>query len=90
VAKIRQEAGDDTGFLIVTPGIRPGVNRDIEKDDQKRIATAKDAIINGADHVVIGRPISTSPDPLGTISQIQEEIEDGCRALDSKNSSTPE
>jgi orotidine-5'-phosphate decarboxylase len=78
VAGIRQETGDNTGFLIVTPGIRPGLNRDIEHDDQKRIATAREAIINGADHVVIGRPISTSHDPLGTISQIQQEIEEGC------------
>ncbi len=67
----------DSNFLIVTPGIRPGLNRDIEKDDQKRIATAKKAIINGADHVVIGRPISTSPDPLHTIQTIQEEITEG-------------
>lgn len=69
---IRAESGDN--FLIVTPGIRPGINRDIEKDDQKRIATAKQAMINGADHVVIGRPISTSPDPLYTVQTIQQEI----------------
>ena len=72
---IRAESGDN--FLIVTPGIRPGINRDVEKDDQKRIATAKQAIINGADHVVVGRPISTSPDPLYTIQTIQEEIAAG-------------
>lgn len=72
---IRTEAGDN--FLIVTPGIRPGINRNVEKDDQKRIATAKEAIINGADHVVIGRPISTSPDPLYTVQTIQEEIAAG-------------
>ncbi|MCK5716352.1 MAG: orotidine 5'-phosphate decarboxylase, partial [Thiomargarita sp.] len=69
---IRQEV--ESKFLIVTPGIRPGLNRDIEKDDQKRVATAKAAIINGADHVVIGRPIRTSPDPIYTIQTIQQEI----------------
>ncbi len=69
---IRAESGDN--FLIVTPGIRPGINQDIEKDDQRRIATAKQAIINGADHIVIGRPISTSPDPLYTVQTIQAEI----------------
>lgn len=70
-------------FLIVTPGIRPGINRDtIQNDDQKRIATAKDAIRNGADYVVIGRPISTSSDPLATVESIQKEIQE---ALDEKN-----
>lgn len=70
---------DDLGanFLVVTPGIRPGLNRDVEKDDQKRVATAQQAIINGADHVVIGRPISTSPDPIYTVQTIQEEIARG-------------
>jgi orotidine-5'-phosphate decarboxylase len=75
VSTLRKDFGSN--FIIVTPGIRPGLNRDIEKDDQKRVATAKQAIINGADHVVIGRPISTSPDPLSTINTIQKEIADG-------------
>ncbi len=70
--KLRSELGNN--FLIVTPGIRPGINRDIENDDQKRIATAKEAILNGADYVVIGRPISTSPDPIATTMSIQQEI----------------
>lgn len=72
---IRTQSGDD--FLIVTPGIRPQINQDAKKDDQKRIATARQAIINGADHVVVGRPISTSSDPLYTIQAIQEEIATG-------------
>lgn len=72
---LRKELGPN--FLVVTPGIRPGLNRDVEKDDQKRVATAQQAIINGADHVVIGRPISTSPDPLFTVQTIQEEIARG-------------
>ena len=70
-----------SNFLVVTPGIRPGLNRDVEKDDQKRIATARQAIINGADHVVIGRPISTSPDPLYTVQTIQEEIVHGLEKI---------
>jgi len=60
--------------LIVTPGIRPGLNRDVEKDDQRRVATAQQAILNGADHVVIGRPISTSSDPLYTVKTILDDI----------------
>jgi len=72
---LRDELGPN--FLVVTPGIRPGLNRDVEKDDQKRVATAQQAIRNGADHVVIGRPISTSPDPIYTVRTIQEEIARG-------------
>lgn len=76
--KLRSELGNN--FLIVTPGIRPGINRDIENDDQKRIATAKEAILNGADYVVIGRPISTSTDPIATTMSIQQEISEAIAA----------
>ncbi len=68
-------------FFVVTPGVRPGLNRDVAEDDQKRIATARQAIINGADHVVVGRPIRTAPDPLGTVTIIQEEIAQGLEHL---------
>ena len=67
----------DENFLIVTPGIRPGNHREVGNDDQKRISTAKQAMINGADHVVIGRPISQSAQPLLTTQAIQEEIAAG-------------
>lgn len=72
---LRNELGSN--FLVVTPGIRPGLNRDVEGDDQKRVATAMQAIIDGADHVVIGRPISTAPDPVAAVVAIQEEIARG-------------
>lgn len=85
-ATLREEFGSK--FFIVTPGIRPGLNRDIEKDDQKRVATAKKAILDGADHVVIGRPISTSPDPLYTVKTIQEEISEAL-ASNEKNKNHP-
>lgn len=70
---------DDLGknFLIVTPGIRPGANVDDGSDDQKRIATAKQAVLNGADHVVIGRPIRDSKDPIALIRDLQREIAEG-------------
>jgi len=62
-------------FIIVTPGIRPGINQDvIGQDDQKRIATAREAIAGGADHVVIGRPIRDAKDPLAMARSIKEEI----------------
>jgi orotidine-5'-phosphate decarboxylase len=85
-APLRNELGRN--FLVVTPGIRPGLNRDVEKDDQKRVATAMQAIIDGADHVVIGRPISTAPDPVAAVVAIQEEIARGLERLSSSSSSS--
>lgn len=79
VLAMRKNYGSN--FFVVTPGIRPGLNRDVEKDDQRRVATAKEAMINGADHVVIGRPISTSPDPLYTVGVIQREISEGLELI---------
>ncbi|CAK8713071.1 MAG: orotidine-5'-phosphate decarboxylase [Candidatus Electronema aureum] len=72
---LRDELGKN--FLVVTPGIRPGANIDDGSDDQKRIATAKNAIISGADHVVIGRPIRDSNDPISLIRSLQQEIAEG-------------
>jgi orotidine-5'-phosphate decarboxylase len=71
---LRDELGNN--FLVVTPGIRPESSIPGE-DDQKRIATARKAVINGADHVVIGRPIRMSVDPISTIKKLQDEIAQG-------------
>ena len=49
------------GRLIVTPGVRPTGS---DAGDQKRIATPAKAITNGADHIVVGRPIWQAPDPI--------------------------
>lgn len=70
--RLREGLGDK--FLIVTPGIRPGTNDVSEDDDQKRIATAGRAIINGADYVVVGRPIRDAADPVAVVRAMQEEI----------------
>lgn len=70
--RLRSELGER--FLVVTPGIRPGVNREIVQDDQKRIVTAGEAIAAGADHIVVGRPISTAKDPLAVVETMQREI----------------
>ena len=48
------------GRLIVTPGVRPTGS---DAGDQKRIATPAKAITNGANHIVVGRPIWQAPDP---------------------------
>ena len=66
---LRKHLNED--FLLVTPGIR---SSEIEKDDQKRISTASEAISNGADYIVIGREISNEIDPSKKIRQILETV----------------
>lgn len=70
--KLRSGLGDK--FLIVTPGIRPGTNDVIQDDDQKRVASAYSAIRNGADYVVVGRPIRNAADPVALVVAMQKEI----------------
>ena len=62
---LRETLGQD--FALVTPGIRPvGSNA----DDQKRIVTPKQAMIDGSTHLVIGRPITQSENPNQTLRDI--------------------
>ena len=67
---LRTVLGDD--FLLVTPGIRP-VNS--AQDDQKRIMTPANAIASGSSYLVIGRPITKSDDPMKSLSEISQSIE---------------
>jgi orotidine-5'-phosphate decarboxylase len=57
--------------LIVTPGIRPAGS---DLGDQKRIATPARAIADGADHIVIGRPIWAAPDPTAAAEAVLAEL----------------
>ncbi len=66
---IRERCGEK--FLIVTPGIRLPSEK---KDDQKRTLSPKEAIANGADYLVIGRPIKEAKDPLEAVQKIVEDI----------------
>ena len=60
-------------LIIVTPGIRPeNYNK---KDDQKRFMSPKEAVNLGASYLVIGRPITQSPNPLLEITSINSSIE---------------
>ncbi len=58
-------------FCLVTPGIRLA---DAAQDDQKRIVTPAAAVANGADYLVIGRPITRAADPLAVLYAINAEI----------------
>jgi orotidine-5'-phosphate decarboxylase len=57
--------------LIVTPGIRP---KGTESGDQKRVSTPIEAIVNGANHIVVGRPIVTAENKRLAAQKILEEI----------------
>ena len=59
------------GKLVVTPGVRPPGS---ETGDQKRVASPAQAIKDGADHIVVGRPVWQSVDPRGAAQAIQAEI----------------
>ena len=62
------------GFKIVVPGIRPEWAR-VLGDDQNRIATPAQAIKDGADMIVVGRPIRDSEDPRAAAQRIIEEVQ---------------
>lgn len=68
---IRESCGEE--FIIVTPGIRPSWTG---KDDHKRSSTPGNAIKNGADYIVVGRPIKYADDPVEASAKICREIRD--------------
>lgn len=71
IARLRGACGPD--FLLVVPGIRPTWSA---AGDQKRIMTPAEAVAAGADHIVIGRPITAAEDPLAAARRIVAELED--------------
>src|SRR5581483_1133481 len=65
---IRRELGPK--LLLVVPGIRPVKTA----DDQKRTVGVEDAFRNGADYIVMGRPIHAAPDPAAAAAEVQRRI----------------
>lgn len=61
----------DENFLLITPGIRPVQDN---ANDQVRIASPTDAMDNGANYLVIGRPITQAPDPMQALTHIHQTI----------------
>jgi orotidine-5'-phosphate decarboxylase len=61
-----------TRLLVVTPGIRPVENR--PEDDQKRIVTVEQAFADGADYIVVGRPIRNAAEPRAAAAAMQKSI----------------
>lgn len=70
-AALRSDIGPR--LIIVTPGIRPVDNR--PQDDQKRVVSVEDAFRNGADYIVVGRPIRNARNPREAALGIQQSIE---------------
>lgn len=66
---LRRGLGDN--FLVVVPGIRPAKN----VDDQKRTVGVRDAFENGADYIVVGRPIRDASDPVAVIRDMRAQIQ---------------
>ncbi len=58
---------------VVTPGIRPAWAA-VAADDQQRAATPAEAIAQGADYLVVGRPLRTAPDPVKAAERVIDEI----------------
>ncbi len=70
IGAIREACGDD--FTIVTPGIRPAGS---DAGDQKRTLTPREAIVAGADYIVVGRPITGAPDRRAAAQRIVDELD---------------
>ncbi len=66
------------GGLRVVPGIRPqmlsGASAKPQNDDQRRVATPREAIRAGASWIVVGRPVVAAPDPVAAVRAINDEI----------------
>jgi orotidine-5'-phosphate decarboxylase len=75
VAALRADCGPD--FKLVVPGIRPTW---AASQDQKRIMGPADAVAQGADFLVVGRPITGAPDPRAAARSIAQEIAKGASA----------
>ena len=71
---IKQVMGAE--FLAVTPGIRPAWES-LGADDQRRVMTPAEAVRNGADYIVIGRPIREAADPAQAARRVADEIAEG-------------
>jgi orotidine-5'-phosphate decarboxylase len=68
VRMLKQEIGQD--FCLVTPGVRPA---GAAIGDQQRVMTPSEALLQGSDYLVIGRPITASPNPVIALEDIIAE-----------------
>jgi len=83
-AKIREVLGRK--LLIVAPGIRP---TGFPKQEQKRTSTPGDAILSGADYLVVGRYITTDPHPRQAAETVLRQMQEAYATLSSQSSIAP-
>ena len=76
VKQVKELCGPD--FVTVCPGIRPAWAA-VAGDDQQRIVTPFEAIKNGADYIVVGRPIRQAKDPAAAARRVAAEIAEGMK-----------
>jgi len=69
VSAVRAEVGDDV--TLITPGVRPA---GADAHDQARVSTPEEALLAGADLLVIGRPITRAPDPGAAAAAIAASL----------------
>lgn len=74
VAAIRKRVGSE--IILITPGVRPKLSQNSSAivDDQKRTMTPQEALNQGSDYLVIGRPITGSDDPASSAREILEQL----------------
>ncbi|MEE9613428.1 MAG: orotidine-5'-phosphate decarboxylase [Thermodesulfobacteriota bacterium] len=73
VKLVKEAFGPD--FIAVTPGIRFSEEKEDKKDDQKRVVSPYEAVRDGADYIVVGRPIRQAPDPREAAERVAKEIQ---------------
>jgi orotidine-5'-phosphate decarboxylase len=76
VKQVKELCGPD--FVTVCPGIRPAWAA-VAGDDQQRIVTPLEAVNNGADYIVVGRPIRQAKDPAAAARRVAAEIAEGMK-----------
>jgi orotidine-5'-phosphate decarboxylase len=72
--EVRRVKESCEGMLAVTPGVRLS---EVEADDQRRVSSPSEAIRNGADYLVVGRPIVAAADPVDAARKVLDEMSKG-------------
>ncbi len=78
VAAIRAAVADPT-VVLITPGVRPASGQGSARGDQSRVATPEQALADGADLLVIGRPITAAPDPAAAARELAVSLSGSSR-----------
>jgi orotidine-5'-phosphate decarboxylase len=76
VKAVKEKFGRD--FITVVPGVRPTWSQ-VSNDDQARVVTPFDAIRDGADYIVVGRPIRNAQDPKAAAQKVADEIQEAMK-----------